>query len=854
MANIKETKKKAEKFSPMIEQYLTIKQEYPDVILMYRVGDFYEMFFEDAKTASKELQLYLTGKSVGKKEKAPMCGVPHHAYLSYVQKLIDKGYKVAIVEQMEDPKKTKKIVKRDVIQIITPGANLELKSQDNNYLAAIIDYKFTYVISFADLSTGEIVVLNVGHTYEDVLSQLINYDAREVIVSTSLDSSLINSIKENTKICISYYNNDATDISYEPLFKFIKDDRQMVAISKLMNYLKETQKRDLDYFKPAVNRVMSKVLKIDHSSRVNLELVKNLNGDGVYGSLYWLLNKCKTNMGARLLKNYINEPSADIGEIQLRLNMVETLVDDFLLRGDLADELDKIYDLDRLIARVGFDSCSGREMLQLKNSLNLVPEIKESLSKIHNEYFQNINEGLGDFRELTNLLEKAISPNCPLTIKEGGIFNKGYSEKLDEIIEMATAGKRWLMDLEVREKEKTGISKLKIGYSKIFGFYIEVSKSAVSQVKPEFGYIPKQTMTSGQRYITEELQEEGYKILHAEERRMEFEYQLFQELRSKVKTYTDRIQKLSEALAKLDIAVSLAAVAADNGYIRPTFNEKKRIHIKGARHPSIEKIMPMKQFVSNDYELDSDLEVMIITGPNMGGKSTYMRELSLIVIMAQLGSFVPAKECDLYVVDAIFTRIGASDDLIKGESTFMVEMAETNRALRNATSNSLLIFDEIGRGTATYDGMALAQAIIEYIVKNVHAKTLFSTHYHEITSLVGNLDVVENVHVSVKENEGDITFLYKVEDGPMDKSYGINVARLAGLPENVLARATSILDSLENNKVDLNKIKATIVKNTGENKSGSEDIVIKQLKKIDPLSMSPLEALNFLFELKKKVK
>lgn len=854
MANIKETKKKAEKFSPMIEQYLTIKQEYPDVILMYRVGDFYEMFFEDAKTASKELQLYLTGKSVGKKEKAPMCGVPHHAYLSYVQKLIDKGYKVAIVEQMEDPKKTKKIVKRDVIQIITPGANLELKSQDNNYLAAIIDYKFTYVISFADLSTGEIVVLNVGHTYEDVLSQLINYDAREVIVSTSLDSSLINSIKENTKICISYYNNDATDISYEPLFKFIKDDRQMVAISKLMNYLKETQKRDLDYFKPAVNRVMSKVLKIDHSSRVNLELVKNLNGDGVYGSLYWLLNKCKTNMGARLLKNYINEPSADIGEIQLRLNMVETLVDDFLLRGDLADELDKIYDLDRLIARVGFDSCSGREMLQLKNSLNLVPEIKESLSKIHNEYFQNINEGLGDFRELTNLLEKAISPNCPLTIKEGGIFNKGYSEKLDEIIEMATAGKRWLMDLEVREKEKTGISKLKIGYSKIFGFYIEVSKSAVSQVKPEFGYIPKQTMTSGQRYITEELQEEGYKILHAEERRMEFEYQLFQELRSKVKTYTDRIQKLSEALAKLDIAVSLAAVAADNGYIRPKFNEKKRIHIKGARHPSIEKIMPMKQFVSNDYELDSDLEVMIITGPNMGGKSTYMRELSLIVIMAQLGSFVPAKECDLYVVDAIFTRIGASDDLIKGESTFMVEMAETNRALRNATSNSLLIFDEIGRGTATYDGMALAQAIIEYIVKNVHAKTLFSTHYHEITSLVGNLDVVENVHVSVKENEGDITFLYKVEDGPMDKSYGINVARLAGLPENVLARATSILDSLENNKVDLNKIKATIVKNTGENKSGSEDIVIKQLKKIDPLSMSPLEALNFLFELKKKVK
>jgi len=854
MATKKERKKKTEKFSPMIEQYLQIKQEHPDVILMYRVGDFYEMFFDDAKTASKELQLYLTGKSVGKKEKAPMCGVPHHAYLSYVQKLIDKGYKVAIVEQMEDPKKTKKLVKRDVIQIITPGANLEIKSEDNNYLAALIDYKFTYVLSFADLSTGEIVVLNVGHTYSDVLSQLVNYDAREVIVSTSLDSSLINSIKENTKICISYYNNDSTDISYEPLFKYIKDDRQMVAISKLMNYLKETQKRDLDYFKPAVNRVMSKVLKIDHASRVNLELVKNLNGDGTYGSLYWLLNKCKTHMGSRLLKNYISEPSADIDEIELRLSMVETLVNDFLLRGDLAEELDKIYDLDRLIARVGFDSCTGREMLQLKNSLMLVPAIKDSLNKIENSYFDEIKEGLGDFRPLTQLLERAISLECPLTIKEGGIFKRGYSEKLDEIIEMATAGKKWLLELETREKQRTGISKLKIGYSKIFGFYIEVSKSAVSQVKPEFGYIPKQTMTSGQRYITEELKEAGYKILHAEEMRMEYEYKLFQDLRLKVKEYTNQIQKLSESLAKLDIVVSLATVASDNGYVRPTFNNEKKIHIVDARHPSIEKIMPMKQFVSNDYNLDSNLEVMIITGPNMGGKSTYMRELSLIVIMAQLGSFVPAKECSLYVFDAIFTRIGASDDLIKGESTFMVEMAETNRALRNATSNSLLIFDEIGRGTATYDGMALAQAIIEYIVKKIHAKTLFSTHYHEITGLVGDLDVVKNVHVAVKENEGDITFLYKVEEGPMDKSYGINVARLAGLPEDVLSRANLILSHLENKKVDFDALKTSISKPVTKPEETQDRKIVNQIKAIDPLSMSPLEALNFLFKLKKKVK
>lgn len=854
MAIKKQTKKKQEKFSPMIEQYLQIKQEHPDVILMYRVGDFYEMFFDDAKIASKELQLYLTSKAVGKKEKAPMCGIPHHAYLNYAQKLIDKGHKVAIVEQMEDPKKTKQLVKRDVIQIITPGANLEIKNADNNYLAALVDYKFTYVLSFADLSTGEIIVLNVGHSYEDALAQLVNYDAREVIVSTSLDSNLINTIKENTKICVSYYNNDSTDISYEPLFKYIKDDRQMTAISKMMNYLRETQKRDLDYFKPAVNRVMSKVLKIDHASRVNLELVKNLNGEGTFGTLYWLLNKCKTHMGSRLLKNYINEPSADINEIQSRLNMVETLVSDFLIRGDLADELDKIYDLDRLIARVGFDSCSGREMLQLKNSLKLVPDIKESLSKIQNTYFDEIKMGLGNFDELTDLLERAVSDTCPLSIREGGIFKRGYSEELDEIVKMATAGKQWLLDLETREKERTGISKLKVGYSKIFGYYIEVSKSAVSQVVPEFGFIPKQTMTSGQRYVTEELKDAGYKILHAEERRMEFEYKLFQDLREKVKAYTNSIQRLSEALAKLDIVISLAVVAADNGYIRPKFNEEKRLNIVDARHPSIEKIMPMKQFVSNDYKLDTKLEVMIITGPNMGGKSTYMRELALIVVMAQIGSFVPASECDLYVVDAIFTRIGASDDLIKGESTFMVEMAETNRALRNATSNSLLIFDEIGRGTATYDGMALAQAIIEYVVQHVHAKTLFSTHYHEITSLVSDLDVIENVHVAVKENEGDITFLYKVEDGPMDKSYGINVARLAGLPDEVLVRANTILTRLESKKINFDELKTTINKPAEAIEDSEDKKVVDELRKIDPLSMSPLEALNLLFELKKKVK
>jgi DNA mismatch repair protein MutS len=840
-------------FTPMIEQYLEVKAQHPDVIIMYRIGDFYEMFFDDAKLASKELQLYLTGKSAGQPDRVPMCGIPHHAYLPYVQKLLDNGHKVGIVEQMEDPKLAKGLVKRDVIQIITPGANIEIKGSDNNYLAALMDFKFVYALAFADLSTGEIDVMNVPHSNEEVLSQLVNYGAKECILSTSLDAALVTAIKENTKICVTYFNNDENSLSYEPLYKFIKDEREMSVVAKLMNYLKETQKRDLDYFKPAVNRVMSKILALDHSSRANLELTASLSGEGSYGSLYWLLNQCQTPMGSRLLKSYINEPSSDLNEIEHRLDMVQTLIENFLIRGDLKDGLNQIYDLDRLIARVGFDSCSGREMLQLKNSLKIVPLINDALDKLHSPYFQEIYDSLGNFDDLTSLLEKAIDPNCPLTIKEGGIFKLGYDEKLDEVIKMSTDGKSYLVAIENKEKEKTGIHNLKVGYSKIFGYYIEISNGSLSQVKPEFGYTRKQTMTTGERFITEELKNVESQILHAEEARLDMEYKLFQELREKVKAYTESIQRLSEGIAKLDVVCALAEVSASNRYVRPHFNAERKIEIINARHPVIEKAMPEKPFVSNDYKMGSDLDVMIITGPNMGGKSTYMREFALIVIMAQIGCFVPADSADLYVFDAIFTRIGASDDLIKGQSTFMVEMSETNKALRNATQNSLLIFDEIGRGTATYDGMALAQAIIEYIVRNVHAKTLFSTHYHEITTLVSDMKGVSNVHVSVLEKDKTITFLYKVEEGPMDKSYGVNVARLAGLPEPVLARAEEILAHLEDKKIDPEEIKTRLSMPLVEKDDKNKE-AIEAIKSADPLTMSPLEAMNFLFELKKKVK
>lgn len=850
----KNKKTKESSFTPMVQQYLEVKNSHPDLIILYRIGDFYEMFFDDAETASKELQLYLTSKSAGDGKKIPMCGIPHHAYLPYVQKLLSYGHKVGIVEQMEDPKKAKGLVKRDVIQIITPGANMEVKDEQANYLACLADAGFVYILAFADLSTGEIDVMNVGHTYQEAVSQLVNYDAKEVILKTSTDAGLVRSIQTLTKICVTYFNNDADNLAYEPLYKYVKDERQTKCIAMLMNYLHETQKRDLDYFKPARAVVMSKILALDHSSRVNLELTKSISDGGTYGTLYWLLNHCKTHMGERLLKSYINEPSSDLKVINDRLDKVETLVNSFLIRGDLEDELDKIYDLDRLVGRVGFDSCSGKEMLQLKESLLIVPKLRKSLAELNSPFFQDIYDDLGDFRELTDLLEKAVAPDCPSTIHDGGIFKLGYNAELDDVIKMATDGKAWLLQLEQKEKERTGIHNLKIGYSKIFGYYIEVSNGSLSQVRPEFGYVRKQTMTTGERYITQELKEAEDKILHAQEQRLDMEYNLFQELRQQVKGWTEKIQLLSTAVARLDVFCSLAEVASDNGYVRPAFNSERRIEIREARHPVIEKAQPEKEFVPNDYVMDSELEVMIITGPNMGGKSTYMRELALLVIMAQLGSFVPAKKADLFVFDSIFTRIGASDDLIKGESTFMVEMAETNRALRNATPNSLLIFDEIGRGTATYDGMALAQAIIEYIVKNIHAKTLFSTHYHEITGLVSEMKGVENVHVSVKEEGHDITFLYKILPGPMDKSYGINVAKLAGLPDQVLLRASEILSQLENKKIDYSAMKTKIIAPEEKKDDAGNGEVLKAIRSSDPLTMSPLEALNFLFELKKKVK
>lgn len=834
-------------FTPMVKQYLSIKEKNRDYILLFRIGDFYEMFFSDATTASQELQLFLTRKAAGNGVKIPMCGIPHHAYLSYAQKLLDNGHKVAIVEQLEDPSLTNKLVKRGIIQVITPGANLDLKTPDNNFLASLTrDENFCSLV-YADMSTGEVFATNTQSDARAILSKLMALDIKEVVLPTNIDANFVELLKENSNICISYCNNEETSLDMEPLFSNLKDPRQIHALARLMNYLKETQKRNLDYFEPAIVILSNQCMSLDYSTLVNLELTKSLDGKHTFGTLYWLLNHCSTPMGSRFLKKCIGEPLCDIDRIHARLDSVDWLVKNYVKRQDLADSLNSVYDLDRLIARISYGSSNGHDMLQLKKSLEAVPSLREALKDTSSLLLMGIKENLSFFGPLIELLTKAVREDCPLTITDGGIFKKGYDKDLDDLILATSDSKEWINKLEVFEKERTGIKNLRVGYTKAFGYYIEVSKGNIPEIKPEFGYIRKQTLTTGERYTTQELQNREQLIVNADDLRKKKEYALFQDLREKVGSYTQKIQALSQAIALLDYLVSIAVVSSSNAYVRPRFTHDNTIQVKGARHPVIEKAQPEREFVPNDYEMGRDTEVLIITGPNMGGKSTYMREFALLAIMAQMGMYVPAESCSLPVFDAIFTRIGASDDLIKGASTFMVEMQETNKALSLATSSSLILFDEIGRGTATYDGMALAQAILEYDISKIHAKTFFSTHYHELTSLADKYPQMKNVHVSVNENDGKVTFLYKIQPGPMDKSYGINVAQLAGMPSELLYRATDILKSLEEKGNKGEAIPKVVI----SKEKHKEDPIRTALRNIEPMNMSPLDALNLLYKLHK---
>ncbi len=835
-------------YTPMMMQYLKVKEQYEDTLIFYRLGDFYEMFFEDAKIASRELELVLTGRDAGVDQKVPMCGVPYHSVKGYIERLIDRGYKVGIVEQLEDPATCKGIVKRDVVQIITPGTliDLGLNEKKNNYLLEVEETGNNYIVSYVDLSTGEINVSCIERTYNALKGQIDTLECKEIVVSEDFSSEMILKIKENNRLTISYQKELADEKEYAHISEDISDYRAIKSINRLIGYLIKTQKRNLDYLKKARVINKEKLLQIDGYSRNNLELTRTLRSEERYGSLLWILDKCKTAAGSRMLKRWLNNPLYDLKEIEGRLKVVDSFVSNFLCRKQIIELLKEVYDLERLVARISYGNANARDLIQLKKSLSVVPEIKTLLKDSGEMDLFVLSSRIKTLPEIVDLIDKAIIDNPPLAIKEGGIIKEGYNKELDELKYISHNGKSFIAGIETTERERTGIKNLKVGYNKVFGYYIEITNSYLNMVKDEYGYIRKQTLTGAERFITNELKEKEDMILKAEEKIVKLEYDLFIEIRDKVKEVTEDIQNLADILSMIDVLSDFGEVSVNNGYARPNFNEEGIVSLKEIRHPVLEQLVGKENFVKNDIYIDNERFLQIITGPNMGGKSTIMRQIALAVIMAQTGCYVASKEANLCLFDKIFTRIGASDDLVSGKSTFMVEMMEANNALRNATSNSLIIFDEIGRGTSTYDGMALAQSIIEYIAINIKAKTLFSTHYHELTFLENKISGIVNKNVAVHEENDKVTFLYTLQEGCANKSYGINVARLAHLPDSLLDRAKQILISLEKNDASSAMKKEIVIKEV-------EPEYIKEVKSLDPLNMTPLEALNYLVELKQKI-
>ena len=830
------------KLSPMMKQYVDIKEENSDVILFFRLGDFYEMFFEDAYTASRELELTLTGKSAGLEERIPMCGVPHHAVNFYLEKLIDKGYKVAICEQVEDPKEAKGVVKREVLQIVSKGTLMNsefLDEKSNNYIGNIIDLNYCYIISYADISTGEFNVTITDYNKDRVISEILSIGLNEVVVKSTFDKTITNVLKNKYKMNVSIFDTELETLEYKHIYETIEDERYIYAITHLLSYLINTQKRSLNHLQKVKVVNNKEYLKMDIHTKRNLELTESLRLKSRNFSLLWLLDKTKTAMGSRMLKNWIESPLINKEEINKRYDIIEKLLEEFILKEDLKNLLFEVYDLERLCGRIGYGNTNGRDLLQLKNSLKVLPDVKRILTEL------DFNSDIETLDELYELLESSIDEDAPITIKEGGIIKIGYNKELDELKVNRSSGKDFVINMEKEERERTGIKNLKVGYNKVFGYFIEVSKGNVALVKEEFNYERKQTLANCERYVTPLLKEKEALILGAEEKIINLEYNLFIDIRDKVREYIDRIQKVAKVIAEIDVLQSLATVSEENNYVRPTITDERVVRIIDNRHPVVEKVLETP-FVPNDTIMDEKTDILVITGPNMAGKSTYMRELVITVIMAQIGSYVPAKECTLPIFDKIFTRIGASDDLVSGDSTFMVEMKEANAALSNATENSLIIFDELGRGTATYDGLSLAQSIIEYIHNNIKCKTLFSTHYHELTKLDEHFKRLKNVHVSALEENGKITFLHKIKEGSIDKSYGIHVARLANLPDSLIRRANEILASYENkSEVEIkNQMSFDLIEK-------EESIVEKKLKELNPLEMTPMEALNTIFELKK---
>lgn len=837
------------KLSPMMRQYVEIKKQNKDVIILFRLGDFYEMFFEDAINVSRELELTLTGKNAGLDERVPMCGVPHHAVNIYIEKLIEKGYKVGICEQLEDPKNTKGLVKRDLVNIVSSGTIVDseiLDEKENNYIGSLLNINNSYAITYGDISTGQIYTTIIEGNINNIVNKIVSIGIKELILSSKVEEKIKEILKNYYKLTLTTTDEIEELEEYEYIYKDLEDIREKSGVKHLLSYIKKTQKRNLEHLQKAIETKDNEYLKMDIHTKRNLELTETLRLKQRNFSLIWLLDKTKTAMGSRLLKNFIENPLIDKNEIERRYNITEKLMEEFILKDDLIKNLYEVYDLERLSGRIAFGNANARDLLLLKRSIKVLPEIKEILKKL--KYDKEIHT----LNNLYNLLEESIYEEPPVGIKEGYLIKEGYNNDLDELKALRKGGKDFVAKFEKEEKERTGIKNLKVGYNKVFGYYIEISKGNTDLVKDEYGYIRKQTLSNCERYISPILKEKEDLILNAEEKIIDLEYELFISIRDEVKKYIKELQEISKVISEIDVLQSFATVSEENNYIKPKLNENSIIRIIEGRHPVVEKVINNSEYVSNDIIMDEKTNILLITGPNMAGKSTYMRQMAIITIMAQIGCFVPAKEAQLPIFDAIYTRIGASDDLVSGESTFMVEMIEANNAISNATEKSLILFDELGRGTATFDGMALAQSIIEYIHEKIKCKTLFSTHYHELTDLENTLKNLKNVHVSAHEEDGNITFLHKVKEGSIDKSYGIHVAKLANLPKSLITRASEILKIYESKeqKRDIKIQEALPLDELIEKDSKIEE----EIKNLDILKLTPIDALNILYKMQEELK
>ncbi len=839
------------KLSPMMQQYMEIKDKYEDTIIFFRLGDFYEMFFEDAILTSKVLELTLTGKQAGLEERVPMCGIPHHAYSSYVDELIDKGYKVAICEQLEDPKETKGMVKRDVIQVITKGTRIDgnMDSKSNNYIANIYSFDYCFGLSYADISTGEVYASLIEKDNEKIRKEIIRNGFKEVIVNETIDREIVEELRTKNEIFVTIEKDNESNIEeYSYIYENLEDIHLQKTLKHLIRYILDTKKGDLHHLQPCVIIKQSMYLEFDNNTKRNLELTETIRNQDRQYSLLWLLDKCKTAMGSRFLKNSILHPLTNQLELERRYDFISLLSTEFILRDDLIKALDNVYDLERLVGRITYGNLNAKDLLQLKTSLKELPNIKNILNKL------NYDKEIETLEEVYSLLEKTICEDAPFTLHEGHLIKKGYNQELDELKKISSGSKDFILELEKQEKEKTGIKNLKVGFNKVFGYYIEVSKGQCSLVKEEYGYERKQTLTNCERFITPLLKEKENIILGAEEKIISLEYKLFMDIREVVKRYGMRLQKIAKIISEVDMLQAFSICSDHYKFSRPTLTDEKCLKLVECRHPVVEQVMKDK-YIPNDIIMDKTTNILLITGPNMAGKSTYMRQCAITVIMAQIGCFVPCKSASMPIFDKIFTRIGASDDLVSGESTFMVEMKEAEYAIREATENSLILFDELGRGTATYDGMSLAQAILEYIHDHIKAKTMFSTHYHELTILERDLKNLKNVHVSALEENGHVTFLHKVKPGAVDKSYGIHVASLAHLPKSLIDRANDILNIYEKKNIKKETFTQTsLFELTEKEVEEKENPIEEEIKRINPLEMTPIEALTFLYNLKKEIK